>query len=339
MKPPSAILDHWNIKTEVKPSSEAGLINDTFVVGSPPEGILQRVNPIFGPDVHLDIEAITAHLASKGVPTPRLIRTAEGALCVPGSDGAWRLLSFVPGTTIHTITHPSQAESAAKIVGQFHRATEDLEHNFHFVRPGAHDTHKHMATLTEALHESIGHTLEESVTAVGSEVLRCWSTWDGDCNLPQRISHGDLKISNVRFAADQTTALCLLDLDTLSHQSLAVEMGDAWRSWCNPAGEDKPDEARFDLGIFQASVASWLTHGPTLSPDERASLVAGIERICLELASRFCAESIQQRYFREDRVRFPEPGTHNLQRAKGQLAVARSVRSQRASAEEFVKSR
>jgi Ser/Thr protein kinase RdoA (MazF antagonist) len=339
VKPPSTILAHWRIKTEVKTSPENGLLNDTFVVGSPPEGILQRVNPIFGPDVHLDIEAITAHLASKGIATPRLVRTSSGKLCVPTADGAWRLLSFVPGTTIHTISNPSQAESAAKIVGQFHRATEDLDHRFHFVRPGAHDTHKHMATLAEALHESSGHALEGPSTAIGTEVLSCWDTWDGECDLPLRISHGDLKISNVRFAADRRTALCLLDLDTLSHQSIAVEMGDAWRSWCNPAGEDKPDEARFDLSIFQASAGSWLTHGPALSPDERANLVAGVERISLELAARFCADSIRQTYFKEDKRRFPEPGTHNLQRAKGQLALARSVRSQRLSAEDFVRSR
>ncbi len=339
MNPPITILDHWNIKSEVKPSSEAGLINDTFVVGSPPEGILQRVNPIFGPDVHLDIEAITAHLASKGIPTPRLVRTSKGKLCVPTTDGAWRLLSFVPGTTIHTISNASQAESAAKIVGQFHRATEDLDHRFHFIRPGAHDTHKHMASLTEALDEASGHALEGPSTAIGTEVLNRWATWEGELDLPLRISHGDLKISNVRFAADQMTALCLLDLDTLSHQSIAVEMGDAWRSWCNPAGEDKPDEVRFDLSIFQASAASWLTHGPAISPDERDNLVGGIERICLELAARFCADSIRQTYFKEDKSRFPKSGTHNLQRAKGQLALAQSVRSQRSLAEEFVRSR
>jgi hypothetical protein len=287
----------------------------------------------------LDIEAITAHLASKGIPTPRLVRTSKGKLCVPTTDGAWRLLSFVPGTTIHTISNASQAESAAKIVGQFHRATEDLDHRFHFIRPGAHDTHKHMASLTEALDEASGHALEGPSTAIGTEVLNGWATWEGKLDLPLRISHGDLKISNVRFAADQMTALCLLDLDTLSHQSIAVEMGDAWRSWCNPAGEDKPDEVRFDLSIFQASAASWLTHGPAISPDERDNLVGGIERICLELAARFCADSIRQTYFKEDKSRFPKSGTHNLQRAKGQLALAQSVRSQRSLAEEFVRSR
>jgi len=339
VNPPTKVLNHWNIKAEVQPSSEAGLINDTFVVGSPPEGILQRVNPIFGPDVHLDIEAITAHLSSKGISTPRLVRTSTGNLCVPTDEGAWRLLSFVPGTTIHTISNPKQAESAAKIVGEFHRATEDLEHQFHFVRPGAHDTHKHMATLTEVLHGASGHALEGPSTAIGSKILHSWETWDGDCDLPLRISHGDLKISNVRFAPDRMTALCLLDLDTLSHQSIAVEMGDAWRSWCNPAGEDKPDEVRFDLDIFQASAASWLTHGPTISQKERANLVCGIERICLELSARFCVDAIRQTYFKEDKTRFPEPGTHNLHRARGQLALAQSVRSQRARAEEFVRVR
>ena len=70
MTPDGLILNAWNIQEQAKPAQDGGLINDTFVVGSPPSGILQRVNPIFGPDVHLDIEAITAHLERKGMLTP-----------------------------------------------------------------------------------------------------------------------------------------------------------------------------------------------------------------------------------------------------------------------------
>ena len=117
MIPNRSILDHWNISEEVAPATDGGLINDTFIVGSPPSAVLQRVNPIFGPDVHFDIEAITSHLSDQGVATPRLIRTQCGKLCVPTDAGAWRLLSYLPGTTIHTIASLHQASSAAALVG------------------------------------------------------------------------------------------------------------------------------------------------------------------------------------------------------------------------------
>ena len=42
--------------------------------------MLQRVNPMFGQEVHDDIEAITAHVAGKGLRVPRLVRTRDEAL-------------------------------------------------------------------------------------------------------------------------------------------------------------------------------------------------------------------------------------------------------------------
>lgn len=339
MIPNRSILDQWNISEAVAPAVDGGLINDTFIVGSPPSAVLQRVNPIFGPDVHFDIEAITSHLSSQGVSTPLLIRTQSGKLCVPTDSGAWRLLSYLPGTTIHSISTLQQAASAATLVGKFHRATQDLEHTFRFVRPGAHDTLKHMATLETALAQASGDAMEAPATKIAEETLERWSQWSGSLKLPPRISHGDLKISNLRFDDSRLNATALLDLDTLSHQSIDVEMGDAWRSWCNPAGEDHPDQAVFDIEIFKASAQAWLSHGPHLSIEERENLVGGIERICLELTARFCADAINRSYFKEDRTRFPTPGSHNIHRAQGQLALARSVKQQRAIAEQFVNSR
>jgi len=333
------ILNHWNITQTVNPADDGGLINDTFIVGEPPTAVLQRVNPIFAPSIHHDIEVITQHLAKRGVQTPKLVRTTKGELCVPTEAGTWRVLSYLPGITVHRVTSPSQAASAAALVGRFHSATEDLDHRFHFVRPGAHDTVAHMQSLRTALDTASGDPLEKEACTIGREVLHRWEGWSGTLDLPMRISHGDLKISNLRFSSDGDTATGILDLDTLSHQSLAVEMGDAWRSWCNPAGEDQPESARFDQEIFEASAGAWLDHGPSISKDERENLVAGIERICLELTARFCADAINRCYFKEDLVRFPQPGAHNVHRALGQLNLARSVHQARSHAEQFVRSR
>jgi len=339
MKPPASILKHWSISEPVFPATDGGLINDTFVVGLEPSGILQRVNPVFGPEIHQDIEAITDKLAVSGMLTPMLIHTDAGDLCVPTPEGAWRLLSFIPGTTIHTISCAKQAASAAALVGRFHRVTASMDHQFHFIRPGAHDTATHMATLHSVLNASDGHPLEAHIQPLGSAILESWKRWEGDLDLPARICHGDLKISNIRFDSTQQTAICLLDFDTFSHQTISVEMGDAWRSWCNPAGEDDVAAVRFDIEIFRASALAWLSNGPELSQKEKRNLVPGIERICLELAARFCADAVRQSYFKEDFVRFPTPGTHNLHRAEGEFKLGCSAKDHRAQAERIVNSR
>lgn len=304
-----------------------GLINDTYAVGDPPVAVLQRLHPIFAPEVNLDIDAITAHLERAGLMTPRPLRTGDGALWHTDQEGrSWRALSWVPGTTIHRLTEPAMATEAGRLVGRWHRATADLDHTFAFTRPGAHDTHKHMATLQAALDAHRSHRLYDEVAALADTLLRGWAAWPGRLDLPQRIGHGDLKISNLRFD-EGGRGLCLLDLDTMAYLPLAVELGDAWRSWCNPLAEDVA-EARFELDLFAASAEGYLEHNP-LPQEERADLAHGVERICLELAARFAADALHESYFGWNEATAPTRGDHNLLRARGQASLAGSVAAQR----------
>jgi len=308
-----------------------GLINDTFAVGDPPVAVVQRLHPIFKPVLHEDIEAITAHLASKGLLTPRLLRTGSGALWTLDDDGrCWRALSWVPGLSVDTLDSTQRARAAGDLVGRWHRATEDLEHTFAFTRPGAHDTDKHIASLQQALLDHPGHRLQASVARLAEPILRGWESWQGRLDGPTRIAHGDLKISNLRFAEDGT-GLCLLDLDTMAALPMDIEMGDAMRSWCNPRGEDVAD-ARFEEDLFTAAISAWL-HACPQPPEERDALVPGIERICLELAARFAADALNESYFGWDPSRFATRGEHNLLRAQGQASLARSVARQRGALE------
>jgi Ser/Thr protein kinase RdoA (MazF antagonist) len=306
-----------------------GLINDSFVVGTPPVAVVQRLHRIFGPAVHEDIEAITTHLAARGMPTPRLVPTDDGDLYVLDDEArCWRALTWVPGVTIDRLEGPGRASAAGDLVGRWHAATADLEHTFAFTRPGAHDTERHMDTLRAAVDTHRGHRLRDDVAALADQILSGWGAWDGRLDGPTRIGHGDLKISNLRFD-EEGRGICLLDLDTMAALPMDIEMGDALRSWCNPQGEDVA-EARFDPALFDAAVRSWLAACPQPAP-EREALVPGVQRICLELAARFAADALNESYFGWDPSRFPGRGEHNLLRARGQASLAGSVAAQRAA--------
>ena len=151
--------------------------------------------------------------------------------------------------------------------------------------------------------------------------------------LPRRHGHGDLKISNLLLAAlAPARGAALVDLDTLGLQTLAFELGDAMRSWCNPRGEDA-GAVGFDLAIFAAAIAGWAeVAGGLYAADERRAIVTGLETVCVELAARFAADVFDDRYFGWDPVRFPSRRAHNLVRARGQLALAAAVRAVRADA-------
>ncbi|MBD91232.1 MAG: hypothetical protein CL940_12945 [Deltaproteobacteria bacterium] len=315
---------------------EGGLINVTWMVGDPVAAVLQRVNPIFGAEVHEDIEAVTAHVEATGLVTPRLIRTDDGALSAVDPEGAvWRALTWIPGQTFHRLDGPARARSAATLVARWHRAVSELDYTFVHRRLGVHDTLSHMGKLAAGLVHHGSHRLFAEVEPLACEILGQWAAWSGTLDLPERVSHGDLKVSNLRFGADGE-AICLLDLDTMGPMSIDAELGDAWRSWCNPAGEDE-QRSRLDLDLFEAAARAYLENHP-LSPAEREGLVPGVERICLELAARFAVDALEERYFGFDPSVAATRGEHNLIRARGQYELARSVQAQRSRMEAIVRS-
>jgi aminoglycoside phosphotransferase (APT) family kinase protein len=301
-----------------------GLINATWLVGE--RFVLQRVNPLFGPTVNDDILALTTSLRATGVPVPRILLTAEGAPCLI-DDGVWRVMTRLPGRTVHRISQPSQASSAAQLIARFHDALGDSDHTFKFTRPGAHDTEAHMRTLADALAHHTTHRLAPWVSPLAREILERWESLPDAEPLPARVIHGDLKISNVLFDTSDR-AVGLIDLDTMAWSDLEVELGDALRSWCSTTTEDAPDP-ELDVAVFQAAVTGYFNAAPRVTPSERRAVVRGLERITLELAARFGADALNERYFGWSPDVAPTRGEHNLIRATNQLMLARCVAKSR----------
>jgi Ser/Thr protein kinase RdoA (MazF antagonist) len=309
------------------------LINQTYVLeGSAraPAGIvLQRLHPVFAATVNEDIWAVTEHLARRGFVTPRLVPALSGVLWVVDAEGRpWRALSFVPGLTFHHAQSPAQLHSAAELLSAFQGALVDLEHEFVHPWPG-HQSARHFALLDGVL-KSPDAGGDQEAQSLGSEILRRAEQARTDFSaLPRRICHGDPKISNVLFHQDDPErALCWIDLDTVGSGYLAYELGDALRSWCNPAGEDT-DQVEVQLPLFEAALAGYVAGpAPAASEAELLSVIDGLQTVSLELASRFARDVIEDRYWGWDATRFSSRREHNLLRARGQLAVALSVERQ-----------
>jgi Ser/Thr protein kinase RdoA (MazF antagonist) len=318
----------WDPAVRVEPVP-GGLINQTWaVVGrTGPVAFLQRLNTgVFRPEVHEDIEAVTARLAVRGLATPRLLRTAAGALWHEREGEVWRALTPVGSATHTALPSPSHAASAGRLVGRVHEALRDFDHEFRMVRPGAHDTTAHFAALAAALDAHGDHRLHAAVADLAAVAGRAWDAWVGPRDLPRRVIHGDLKVSNLRFDGEE--AVALVDLDTFAWGTLDVELGDALRSWCNPASEDAPEPV-FRADLFEAALSGYAATG-TATASEWDALVPGVERIALELSSRFLRDALRECAFGWD-PRFGTRGDHNLLRGRGQLALARSVAAQRSA--------
>lgn len=312
-----------------------GLIHDTFAVSDAAgEWVLQRVHPRFARVVHFNIDAVTRRLAQEGVTSLELVRTQGGALWAERGGEVWRLMTRLRGVSFDAVRWPEQAEAAAYALGRFHGALTRLEHTFVGIRAFVHDTPRHLEHLREAVREHEGHRLHHEVTRLTEEILAGAEALPVVHGVPDRIVHGDPKFNNALFEGREGEAALRVvgwvDLDTVAPMPLHLELGDAWRSWCNKSGEDD-EEARFDLEIFAASIHGYRrANAFALAAEEREALLHGVEWITLELASRFAADALRESYFGWDRTRYPAAGEHNLVRAWGQLRLHRQVLALRA---------
>jgi Ser/Thr protein kinase RdoA (MazF antagonist) len=321
----------WGWRVDQIAPLAGGLINKTFVVrddAGVPIAVLQELHGVFGPDVNLDIEAVTNHLAARGMVTPRLVRTRDGAPWVEHLRRVWRALTYVEGESVQRVPAPEWAEAGGALVGRFHRAVSDLAYDYKFTRAGVHDTALHLAKLSRAV--DAGGDAE--AVELGREILGAAQALPAMPQTGRRHVHGDLKISNLIFRREPLAGVCLVDLDTFAKGTMAFELGDAMRSWCNPHGEDA-GSVRFDLPIFRAAISGFRGEADDLlTADERVSIVTGLETVCIELAARFAVDVFEDSYFGWDASRFPSRRAHNLVRARGQLALGLDVRSARGEA-------
>ena len=314
-----------------------GLINQTFRVRTSGGRwtVLQKLHHVFDPAINHNIEAITQHLRSRGMLTPRLISCDNGSLWCMLEKDCWRMMTMMPGKSYDAVLSDRMASEAGALVGRFHTAMTDCPVEYRGQRGNVHDTRAHLAHLRNILETHHGHRLHSKVRPLADRILAAVSTYQRIDKLPFRHAHGDLKISNILYNEDGT-ASSLIDLDTVSRMPWPLEMGDALRSWCNPRTEDQL-RADLDLDVLEAAMAGYASTAPEwLTDEEIAALIPGLERICLELSARFLADALTETYFAWDRSTYSSAGDHNLARGHAMAQLWADVCKKRDAANDVV---
>ena len=132
--------------------------------------------------------------------------------------------------------------------------------------------------------------------------------------LPKRTLHGDLKLNNLRFDADGTHAIALIDFDTLGRYTLPLEIGDMLRSWCTTTSYT------LDLSVWQTSIRGYRSEAHFVTADEWRLIPDGLAEITLSLAARYCADAYEEKYFAHDPA-YVSLFEQNAERTKRYLAV------------------
>jgi Ser/Thr protein kinase RdoA (MazF antagonist) len=251
-------------------------------------------------------------------------------------------MEHLGGVSCERIESPEQARSAGRLVGRFHAALDDFAGPLAPMGIPYRDTPYYLAALRAALSDRRAHRLHAAMARRAERIFAAFEAIGPAPRVRERVIHGDLKLSNLLFESDagpgRERAFALVDFDTLMRGTLWMELGDAWRSWCNAAADEDADSPRFDLEVFAASCAGFAAgYGAPLDPAERSSLETAPERITLELCARFVTDALEERYFGWDAARFPASGEHNAARAEGQWRLFDAMQATRARRRELLR--
>ena len=336
-----------------------GHINDTLCVCvKTQEGtcryIMQRVNRyVFKrpEDVIANIARVTEYLrgiiaAEGGDPareTLTLVPTADGKLFAYDEDGElWRMYLFIEGTISRDLPDtPELFALSGAAFGRFQRQmggfpAASLVESI----PDFHNTPARYAQLMDAVARNEAGRLGE----VGEELAFC-RRYEREVHtlldalaageIPLRVTHNDTKLNNVLLDAQTGRGVCVIDLDTVMPGLAAYDFGDSIRFGANTAEEDERDLSKVSLSLpmFEAFARGFLGEaGQVMGRREIELLPMGAKLMTLECGMRFLADYLNgDKYFRIHR-----PG-HNLDRARTQFALVRSMEENWDAMQEIVR--
>ena len=334
------ILKHFNIN--VSPSVYGdGHINDTYIVHSNPEYILQRINKkVFTnpPEVMENIKGVTEYLREKiiaegGDPeteTLNLVNTVDGKPYYHHTDDEYyRVYKFIDhASNKEGALTPEQLYQAARAFGKFTNMLADYPaEKLHETIVDFHNTRARYAQFKEALaanksgradqaKEEIKFVLDREADAgVIVDAL-------AEGRIPLRVTHNDTKLNNVLLDAQTGEGLCVIDLDTVMPGSLLYDYGDALRFGGSSGAEDEPDLDKiwFVMENFEAFTRGFIEALPSITEEELKLLPFSIKLMTLECGSRFLADFINgDTYFK---TKYPE---HNLIRCRTQFKLVAQI--------------
>ncbi len=341
-----------------------GNINDTFLAVfrntfSETQVVLQRVNKTVFPQPEVimrNMQKITLHCHEKLEADAaagrddrvwqmtRIIKTKDGADFVVDDKGdVWRVITrILSAHAFDTAQSPEHALECGAALGHFHYLVSDMDPSaVTDPLPGFHITSGYLAqydaTLSDpAAREILASSMEAKRLARFVDERRDFALSleraESAGELKRRMFHGDPKVNNIMIDDFTGKGTAMIDLDTVSPGLMHIDVGDAVRSICNPAGEEELNlgKVSFDETLFGAFMKGYLKEaGSFLTEADRAYLFDAIRLLPFELGLRFFQDYLAgDKYFK---VR--QPG-QNLNRARVQFRLCESIEARERSLRE-----
>lgn len=334
----------------------SGHINDSYHIKTDPEEareyVLQRINHhVFTnvPALTNNILKVTKHISGKilsgegNIPfeSLHLIPCADAQFYFKDNEGNyWRMYNHIRGSKSYDLVPgPELAHEGGKAFGLFLKLTSDMDAAGLFeILPDFHNIETRLEAFRKVCRENIAGRVKEAKQEIAfieeraDEMHTIFNLGRSGC-IPLRVTHNDTKFNNILFDSGNR-AVCIVDLDTVMPGYVLYDFGDAIRTGANTGTEDEPDlsKVNIDLGLFEAYSGGFLeTAGDSLTSDEIKHLAFSARFMTFIIGLRFLTDHLAgDTYYK---IHFPG---HNLQRARAQLRLVRSMEENAAAMEGII---
>ena len=259
------------------------------------------------------------------------------------NDDFWRTFKYVEDAEVlNRCPSPIYAHEAGRIFGSFIRRLTDLDPaklnitipNF-FHLPARVEELK-MAAKKNSINRRSRAEPELEFILEREEPYAVITRSLDQGRLPHRVIHYDPKINNVLFGAHTGKAICVVDLDTCMPGTLLYDFGDMVRTSSVESAEDEEDLSKIEinLNLFKSLLEGYVgaVRG-LLTQSEIALMPFAPAAATLTIGIRFLSDYLSgDVYFKTNHVE------QNLQRARAQLALVRSMEEHKREIENLVHS-
>lgn len=307
----------------------SGLINNTWLVRGSQQYVLQKINTnVFTRPGLIDenIRAIDEYL-TKFKPGYRLITplpALAGETMVQYEGEYYRLFKFIHSRSYDVVPNAALAFEAARQFGKFTNALAGFDAGqLHDPIPHFHDLDLRYSQFLDAIENGDGKRISESQEMIRSlqqykDIADAYKDIQQNTSFKKRVAHHDTKISNVLFD-EHDKAISIIDLDTVMPGYFISDVGDMFRTYLSPAGEEETDFDLIELSdeFFKAIAQGYLGEMKhELSSQEKGAFVYAGKFMIYMQALRFLTD-----YLRNDVYYGRKYELHNFNRAKNQLIL------------------
>ena len=322
-----------------------GHINGTYFVDTDKERyVLQRINKnVFKKpwEIMENVVGVTDHIRKKLAASGgdvkngalQFVRAGARYYHLDEAGDYWRAYRFIAGDCYQQCDSADLFCRVGRAFGHFQNQLADYDAaTLYEVIPDFHNTVKRYEAFEAAVAADVCGRAKDcsaEIDFVRARREACGFIVKGleTGRFPLRVTHNDTKLNNVIMDPATGEGLCVIDLDTVMPGSLLYDFGDAIRYGASSAAEDETDLSKVFIKpeLFAAFTRGYTagTEG-AMTREEMLALPESARILTLETGIRFLTDHLAgDTYFRIHRA------GHNLERARNQLKLVKSIEEQR----------